>query len=846
MVLVGGIKQYLRVLMATNYVKLQIYFIISLFIGYLAFLAVWFNIDDRAMRMRSENDFREVLQIRNQLRDNLFNSSKETPYGDNKLRVLRVICNDWLNSLEREITSKRQFEKQRIRENSIPILNTSGVYILKNKRMYLNLGENFEDRFGENWTKDFFSALKHGGRYFSTFMSRFYNRPVSLKEFRKSIGKYETLKIRGRYYYRYYTKIKNFEVLVIIDLHKSDPSITLDHYIESLVKNDVRLERGSTDSFLWAEQETVLSGQIEYGLNFKPYRSGWIDFVLAKWISHILFSLLIIFLIGLGGYQILSLRLEFRVLAFFASCFLGISLVYHLQFKKLERIQSELSHHNKMNLAHDLRQNLNLKYKKGLQTIKKQLDEAAAFDYQMPIKGILLAANLEGKTQVVDNIEEPILLKILSEIINRWHLVRKGFNPSTISLSDSVSNSLKIETTPIKSFIAPHIINYVLNKTKQIIPGHDGQRLLNFHLHGQEMILILPGKRQFSADVIRLLCIRRDDLIKYVASRMDWKLNRIAIVNQRTIQSVFQNFRPAWTNSKIEKFLVNRQMPSTLRDNTDIQWIHLNWDEMILLVKISSSFRGADGPRDAIISILFLLLGLISIFVVRTGLFNWLAKSTQLLNSYRLHKQLSSYSPGWFRNEGFAFNTVVERFLKSVDSAKQYELKMAPALDQILVKDTNLVAQVAVIELLYCSLQKELVSELSELISAELKRFNGFQIDAGAKRLNLCFPLELDSNGVQNAAEAGLAICEYLREHTNCEFFLILRKGNFEIKFNHHVGVNYPILAIRANEVQEGPNRYSPNELIIDEDSYKVLLGLYDLELIEDNYYRFNLISSEG
>ena len=832
--------------MATTYIRLQTYFIFSLFVGYVAFLGVWFNIDDRAMRVQSEKDFREVLQIRNQLRDNLFKDSQAIPNSDNKLRVLRVICNDWLNGLVGEISSKRQFERQRIKDHGVPISNVSGVYILKNKRMYLNLGEHFEDRFGKDWTKDFFNALKHGGRYFSSFMSRFYNRPVSLKEFKSSTDKYETLNIRGRYYYRYYTKIKDFEVLLIIDLQKTNSSITLDHYLNSLVNNDIRLERFATDSFLWANQETVLADQTKYGLRFKPYRSGWIDFVLSKWISHILFSLLLVFLIGLGGYQILSLRLEFRVLVFFAICFVAISLVYRLQYKKLERIQSDLSLHHKMFSANELRQNLYLRYEKGIQTILRKLDKTDGLQFKMPLEGMLISANLEGQTKVIDDIGEPILLKILSEMLGRWHLIRKGYDPETISLTDHLNNRLRIDLPSMKSLVVPHIMNYVLKQASQISPGHDAQRLLNFSIFGEELILFLPGKRQFSSDVIHFLCIKRDRFIQYIASKTDWRSQKVALINQRSMQPIFQNFRPPWTKSKIEKFLVNRQMPNTLRDDTDLHWIHLSWDEMLLLVKTAKPLIRTDGPRDAVVSILFLLLGFISIFVIRTGLFNWLAQSVQILNAYRLRKQVIFFNPGWFRNEGYAFNKSVEKFIKNIDSRKMRELKMAPALDELLAQNQNLVASMAVLELVYSGLKKEDFKELIQIMSGELQRFNGFQMDAEAKFIRLCFPLEIDRNGVQNAAETGLALRQYLRRIANCEFYSIIRTGSFEIKFDNEDGLHHPILMIKDLEVQKRPDRYSSNELMIDDRSYQALLDLYDLEPIAENYYHFMSESLEG
>ena len=40
--------------MATTYFRLQIYFILSVVIAYIAFLGVWFNVDDRIVKSVGE------------------------------------------------------------------------------------------------------------------------------------------------------------------------------------------------------------------------------------------------------------------------------------------------------------------------------------------------------------------------------------------------------------------------------------------------------------------------------------------------------------------------------------------------------------------------------------------------------------------------------------------------------------------------------------------------------------------------------------------------------------------------------------------------------------------------
>ena len=129
---------------------------------------------------------------------------------------------------------------------------------------------------------------------------------------------------------------------------------------------------------------------------------------------------------------------------------------------------------------------------------------------------------------------------------------------------------------------------------------------------------------------------------------------------------------------------------------------------------------------------------------------------------------------------------------------------------------------------------------------AELQRFKGFQLDAGAQFIKLYFPLDIDKNGIQNAAETGLAICEFLKDIENCKFYAVLRTGSFELNFTRDYGLQYPIIEIKEIDVEEKPRQPVFNDLIIDKPSYQKLLGLYDLEHIKENFYHFNKDNSEG
>ena len=789
--------------MATTYLRLQIYFISSIVVAYIAILAVWFNVDDRLMQSKSEKDFREVIQIRNQVRENLLNASRNTTLNENKLKILRVVSNDWLAKLLIQIQSKRKFQRQRLNDLGVPVKETSGVFISRDKRLYLRSGNKFEEFFGKNWSRDFFSALRHGGRYFSSFMTKFYGRPVTLDEFDLNANKYEILNIRGSHYYCYFSQIENYSILLMIDLDKTNVVMTLNHYLDNLVNSDDRLERYSQDSFVWASQTIYLSEMSSYGLRFTPRRSGWIDFLAAKWLTHILFILFLVFLLGLGGYQILSLRLEFRVLVFVAICFISISSLYRLQHNDNELLKEYLRDNDTRAVANKLSKTLYDNFQRIIKRILTQLDNNKSLDLALPLPCISISADRLGQTRFTDLIGNPILLKAMIEVTRRYHLTRNGFDPNQLSLSDEMNNRLVVDLPKFKSLLAPYIESYILKRLRLIKMGNEAQRYLQFSIGNEDLILFLPGERLFHDDVIHIVCVKTKDFIEYVASKSDWNSHEIALISLDDIQVIFQNFRPRWTKSKIEKFMSNRNLPSTLRSDLNINSFQLKWDQILLLIKTPKLSLKNNSRRDLIVSVLCLMLGFASIFVLRNSLFSWLTQTMTAFNSYRLHQKKVSINRDWFRNEGYVFNNVVEEFIKNIDSRSQQELKMSSALAELILRKKDQFATMAVLEIAFIGISKNDLLDLMNVIENELQRFNGFQVDALAQTIKLCFPLDVDKNGIQNAAETGLALCQFFNEIPNCKFVLILRTGTYELNFSKEDNIEYPLLVIKDFTVQK-------------------------------------------
>ena len=100
------------------------------------------------------------------------------------------------------------------------------------------------------------------------------------------------------------------------------------------------------------------------------------------------------------------------------------------------------------------------------------------------------------------------------------------------------------------------------------------------------------------------------------------------------------------------------------------------------------------------------MLGFISIFLLRNGLFNWLAHSITVFNTYRLRKEIISINHEWFRNEGHEFNNVAEEFVKNIDSRNTQELKVSPAFEELVLHKRDTVASIALLEVAYSGLQK--------------------------------------------------------------------------------------------------------------------------------------------
>ena len=99
---------------------------------------------------------------------------------------------------------------------------------------------------------------------------------------------------------------------------------------------------------------------------------------------HLIYSIPSI-LLGLGGYQILSLRLEFRVLVFVAICFISISSLYRLQHNDNELLKEYLRDNDTRAVANKLSKTLYDNFQRIIKRILTQLDNNKSLDLALPL-----------------------------------------------------------------------------------------------------------------------------------------------------------------------------------------------------------------------------------------------------------------------------------------------------------------------------------------------------------------------------------------------------------------------------------------------------------------------------
>lgn len=820
--------------MVTSYIRLQLLFVISLVTGYLILLCLWFLLEDDNRRQAALKDFENVIQVRNQLQESLAVDRTFKLVSDSKIRSLRFICNTWLQNLENQLKSPRQNLRERLRNLGAPVNPTSGVFIAKDQRMFLKIGNNFEQELGAEWSRDFFSAIRHGGQFFKSFISKFYTRELTIQEFESTSGRYEILKIEGQSYYRYYVEISNFKVLLLIKLNSNDDHIILNHFMNAFIGADGRFKRDTQDIFDWAGQIQKRSEANEFGLRFTPVRSGWIDFLTSKWIGHVSFLLLLIFLIGMGGYQIFSLRLELRILALTFLCFIVIVFVLRQQSIKLTRMDSLFDEYENGRALFETASRIEQVYDLKIESIIQNLNQDIPLK-QFPLNFLEISVDQSGNATLTHRMDIPLLSHVMTQFMHRWHLTRRKLDPDHLTMQQELDNKLSVDLPEVKGLITQPI-SKAIEMIKQVDLNRQKYRGLEFSLLGTQFVTIIPGIDAALREKAYLICFRKEELISWAVESEVWNQHKFAIVNLNESKMIFQNFPEKWTDTRLESFLSSRKLPASLRDDRNILWRSLQWEDMMLLYQTSESVEQVN-LSQAFVSIGGLGLLLLTIVLLLRGFMRWLDELIQLLNNFRLGGQFEKPQKTFLRHEGFRLTELVMKFLENIQSRPEKELKLAPFLDTLVTGSRSEYLSLTVLELHYAQLNRESFDDLILTVRKQLERYNGFQMEAGIQCLRMVFQTDDSAILIQNAVEVGLVLCKWFEPYEDYQFSIVLRSGQYRISFSSSGDSLPPLLSFNEIDAIRCRFRLQNQNFLIDKNSKIMLESLYDFEQIDDDFY---------
>ena len=142
------------------------------------------------------------------------------------------------------------------------------------------------------------------------------------------------------------------------------------------------------------------------------------------------------------------------------------------------------------------------------------------------------------------------------------------------------------------------------------------------------------------------------------------------------------------------------------------------------------------------------------------------------------------------------------------------------------------------LELHYGRIDELELKNLCDVINKQLERFDGFQLDGGVNCLRLVFQTDGNPTLVQNSIEAGLGIRDWLKSHSDIQFSILIRSGQFRMSLSKPSPEGSPIISIQRINVVNRHNPFLEGMLVIDNASQKFIDGLYDFEKIDNHFYQ--------
>jgi len=306
-----------------KYFRYQLYFFtilcgFYLLFLYLTFLGQDFNAYDKQFKL-----FSEYTKQRDQQISRLF-VKEPFPNYEGKIQVVRSSLEPVIAQI-REALSKGDFKS--LRAIQLPMEKATGVFIGTEKKFRLKLGQEFHSQFGKKWYQRFFLSRRHGGRYFSATMERIYPYPIELEEFEKTRSTFQVIYKNSSFIYRYYGLENGHPYLILVNLNQLSYQDLVSQVMDSLLKeNPALVHSDSQDVLYWGGDKVLVDSKSKPGLHFRPIRVSFLEAISSLLLLHGVFIALLLFLYVQGGFRLLVVGFELRLVLFLLSLFILLNL----------------------------------------------------------------------------------------------------------------------------------------------------------------------------------------------------------------------------------------------------------------------------------------------------------------------------------------------------------------------------------------------------------------------------------------------------------------------------------------------------------------------------------------
>ncbi len=256
--------------------------------------------------------FREVIARKNQLVQ-MLPEKNAFPNHPVRTSVLKALIQPWTEELLLSLQDSREAVTKSLKAQ--PLSTGISVFAAKSGRLLLIHGDSLDTVFGSAWARSFFLGLHMGGNLIEDRLSELFSYAGSREDFLKTAGEFRNLYRSGRYFLRSFAQTDDWQVLLLADLEATSPLVLEDAVLNMFVDSDSRLMiHPKGDVFQWGEIPQWLSRSGK-GLSWIEVPPSFLDWMSQFWVFHLTALFLAWLLYRMGGYLLLSTRMEFRLLA---------------------------------------------------------------------------------------------------------------------------------------------------------------------------------------------------------------------------------------------------------------------------------------------------------------------------------------------------------------------------------------------------------------------------------------------------------------------------------------------------------------------------------------------------